>query len=296
MEKEKKSLQRLKEDRSILLQTYAIFFATFALAFGITAPFITLTAVQELPAAHGVASNPGTFLISFGAATFLAIILVKYLSNDHFWKFFFGLAAFAGLFIAIFYIGIQFLPTNVSYGLSIALAILLLVARAITERVWLHNILIIFAVAGVARIFGAQFTPESIIFILVILAVYDIIAVYFSKHMISMAVTMFERNAFFGVVLPFELKNWKKTLSESEIKKNISIIGGGDLAFPLFFALSHLVYTSTLAFFIISIAVGFGVFVMHLLYILPNTKKAIPALPPLVLFSLLGHFIITLLP
>jgi len=208
---------------------------------------------------------------------------------------FFGLGAFAGLFITLLYSLLYVTSLQVAYSVAVIGAVVILIVRAISKRIWLHNLVIVLSAAGVARLFGIQFVPESTALILAILALYDIIAVYMSKHMLQMARTLFDRQAFFGLIIPPTITGWKKKLADLSPGENISAIGAGDIALPLFFALSHLFHTGVLAFWVVTGFIFLGVIAMHTLHVYPARKRPMPALPPLVLFAFIGHWFLGLL-
>ncbi|PJA93427.1 MAG: hypothetical protein CO132_02950 [Candidatus Kerfeldbacteria bacterium CG_4_9_14_3_um_filter_45_8] len=273
----------------VFLQSEFFYLLSFVLAAGITMPFLRATADVAATSNPVTSESPGSFLVIFGVATVLAVILVKYLSDGRFWSFFFGAAAFSGLFLTIYYPLVLVFTQTLAMVMAIIFALIMLVGRVKSQRIWLHNLIVLLATVGVARLFGTQFTPEATVNILLFLAAYDIIAVYFTKHMIAMAVTLFERQAFFGLVLTSKLKGWHGKLSDLELQNGITVVGGGDIAFPLFFALTILIFYGSAAFWIMCAATLVGVLLMHLLAVYPKTKRPIPGLPPLVLCSLVGY-------
>ncbi len=279
----------------LLLQTIALYAISFVIAFGITYTAadsqVATTVISDIP----TAVNPYMFILTFFVASAVAYLLVKTMKKKkNFWKVFFGLGAFAGMFITLYYLCLYVISSEVSYGISIALTIIVILARAATKRVWLHNIVVILAVAGVARLLGHQFTPYGAAIILGVLSLYDIAAVYLSKHMVTMAKTLFDRQAFFGLIIPHQYRKWNAQLTALKPGEQISVIGAGDIALPLFFALSHLLYNGLAAFVIVSIAIGIGVIAMHHLYTVTTKGKPIPALPPIVFLAFIGHFIVSL--
>ncbi|MFH1426378.1 MAG: presenilin family intramembrane aspartyl protease [Candidatus Kerfeldbacteria bacterium] len=288
--------QTRKQDKrelylNLLAQTYGIFAITFALAFLIsytaTKHVQVVTVAGDLPFER----SPYGFLVMFALASLMAYIFIKYIPTDQFWKYFFAVGAFAGLYITIYYGLIQFLHPTATMILAITAALGFLILRALKQWIWLHNLIIVISAAGVARLFGIQFEPKSTAIILAAIAIYDVIAVYYSKHMVSMASALFDRQAFFGVIIPKSMELWKLPLNKLKIGENISAMGAGDLAFPLIFALSNLFYNGYTAFYFVTAFVFVGVLVMHLFYVFPAGSKPIPALPPLVLFAFLGYFL-----
>lgn len=281
---------------AIFVQTVSLFGAAFVLAYMITVPVAGLLSGTSQTVSGTIAEgSPGSFLLAFAVVTIIALLLVKNLKNDNFWKVFFGLGAFAGLFITIMYLALYVSSVRVAYVIALVGAIVLLVARQKTRRIWLHNLVIILSVVGVARLFGFQFSPKATAIILAVLALYDIFSVYLSKHMVQMARTLFDRQAFFGLIIPQQFKDWRKGMSQLQPGENVSAIGAGDVALPLFFALSHLFHTGIMAFWIITAFVMLGVVALHSIHVFPARRKPMPALPPLVLCAFIGHWLVGLL-
>jgi len=155
-----------------------------------------------------------------------------------------------------------------------------------------QNLLVIFSLAGIGASLGLSLKPEAVILILIILSIYDFIAVYKTKHMIKIAKDMIEAGTILGLVFPFEPLGFLK--STKEIKPGegkFLILGGGDVAFPLIFSVSLLKF-GILKSFVAAIFSLLGLFANFLLFIFQKERKAIPALPLISLFSIIGYLIV----
>jgi len=87
--------------------------------------------------------------------------------------------------------------------------------------------------SGIAILLVPLFDITWIIAVLIVISIYDIYAVFKSKHMVKMALFQTKSKLFAGITIP--LKKTKK-IKGRKIKMKQAIIGGGDVAFPLLFA------------------------------------------------------------
>lgn len=138
---------------------------------------------------------------------------------------------------------------------------------------------------------GSVFDPVVIAGLLIIFSVYDFIAVYKTKHMVKMATEMIKTKAIMGLVIPFNFSDLLDNLEDKE-KKEFMVLGGGDLAFPLFLISSvTLRYGIKEALLIVAFS-GIGLFLSFYLFIIQKTRKPIPALPPIALMAIIAYLII----
>jgi presenilin-like A22 family membrane protease len=156
-----------------------------------------------------------------------------------------------------------------------------------------QNLLIIFSLAGIGASLGLSLKPESVILILIVLSVYDVIAVYKTKHMVKIAKDMIEAGTILGLVFPFEpigLLRSTKEIKPGEGK--FLVLGGGDVALPLIFSVS-LIKIGIWKSFLVAFFSLLGLFANFLLFIFQKERRAIPALPLISLFSIVGYFIVS---
>ena len=126
------------------------------------------------------------------------------------------------------------------------------------------------AYLGVAALLVPMFTPFYAILLLIIFSIYDLIAVFVTKHMIKLV----KESKKVGI-LPAILFNYK---GEG------SLLGGGDMIFPSIFSSSLWIYGfHTQAIFS---AIGSSVGLLFLLLI-GKKKRPYPALPSITIFSFL---------
>jgi presenilin-like A22 family membrane protease len=130
--------------------------------------------------------------------------------------------------------------TLLAAGATFAGAVLATALLYLYPEWYVIDVIGVLIAAGVASIFGISLEIIPVIILLVILAIYDAISVYKTKHMISLAEGVIELKTPILVVIP-------KTRSYSYIKEGISMKGGergafvmglGDLIMPTILAVS----------------------------------------------------------
>jgi len=251
--------------------------------------YFSLQIIEPLPVEQSIP----TFLITFLIATAFLLILIKFLRGALFFKIMFALLILVGADIT--FGAFLFEP------LAIGLAAVVLAARIAKPNVLTHNVAIFLAVAGVGAQLGLLLTVPAVIVLLVLLSIYDVYAVFKSKHMVKLFKGLLERGATMAMVIPENIKDFgvgMRTVKTKKLKKHVPdkrkffMLGTGDAAFPIVFAVAALQYSLTSA---IAVLIGslFGILIIH--YLISTGKyKALPALPPLA-FTTIVAFGISLL-
>lgn len=182
----------------------------------------------------------------------------------------------------------SFLRSPFDIAFSLGLLILYLFYR----NVLIHNIAIILGIAGIGTVVGLSITPKFGVALLVILSFYDIIAVYKTKHMVSMAKNMIQSGAIFGFVIPSKFKNFVASSSEAKEKMggDFMILGSGDIGLPLIMVCS-LVPISLNAAIVTGSFSLIGLFFTHLIFINQKQRKPMAALPPIATLTVIGYLI-----
>jgi len=219
--------------------------------------------------------------MAFLIATFLLIGLIKVMKGGLFFKIFFSFVLWFGvqiLFDAVF-----------SNFVSIILATLVVLGIFIIPRVWMWDMAIILGISGVATILGMNLAPFTVIIILAILSIYDVAAVYLTKHMIWMAKEISKRGVMFGFIIPAKMSSFNQKTEQVQFGKgDFMLLGTGDLALPVVLVVSSLSY-GVGAGIIVGLSALFGLFLTHILFI--QKGRPMPALPPIALCSILGFLI-----
>jgi presenilin-like A22 family membrane protease len=166
--------------------------------------------------------------------------------------------------------------------------------------VWLQNILMLLALAGVGTVFGIMVEPWPIMAFLLVVALYDFLAVRFG-YMMWMANKLTKSDSLPAFVIPKTASNWNhnlkstgsQTIIEGEAsEREYSILGGGDIGFPLILMVSvHANYGFGSAMIVaaFSLAGLISAFVIQGLFL---KGKPMPALPPISVASLIGLLIV----
>lgn len=232
-------------------------------------------------------------------ATAMVYLLFKF-KKTNIWRVWFFLAVFLGLTIAF----------NVFIGTYIAAALALILAfyKVFKQNIIVHNITELFIYGGIAAIFVPLMNLKSIAILLILISIYDMIAVWQSKHMIKLAKFQTNAKAFAGLAIPYSLKKGKAKFvrqikkTEKNLKKvkvKSAILGGGDIIFPLIFAgviLKTIMLTNEyLIGFLKTLTIPIFVSIaLFLLLVKAKKDKFYPAMPFISLGCLAGFLIMLL--
>ncbi len=154
---------------------------------------------------------------------------------------------------------------------SMVIAILCGLIFAILKQLFhgLKNLAAILSSAGAGAVFGFTFGFMTALFFLFILAIYDYISVFKTKHMVTMANEIVERDMAFTISAEKTLPNGKKSRLD---------LGTGDLSLPIMVEVAAYSISPVLA-----IASFFGATAgtLFVLYMAWKEHKVLPALPPI---------------
>ncbi|MCP6718408.1 MAG: presenilin family intramembrane aspartyl protease [Patescibacteria group bacterium] len=226
------------------------------------------------------------FIVYFILATSLIFVFVRYLK----FKKQKGII-FKALFItSVFWGGSLLLSIWIGDLFSLITMLVLIVWWLKWPSVFIQDVCMIMAMAGAGSVLGLTFMPQTVAILLVIFSVYDIIAVYKTKHMVEMAKEMIESRAILGFVIPPSLKDFKQSLAEVKPGGKFMVLGGGDVVFPLLFC-SSLVSSGIVNSLIVALFSLIGLLASFLFFAFQKEHKPIPALPPIALFSIIGYLI-----
>lgn len=220
------------------------------------------------------------FLLTFLALTILLLFIIRTLRQR---------VIFEAIFIFTVFSGIWFLFSLIapSYGLFIAVA--LAAVRYLAPYVIVQNILIIIGAAGIGAALGSATYWQTALIILIVLVVYDVVAVYGTKHMVTMFKGLAERGVIFALIIPENPRLLLSRWRDIAPGKGISFLGTGDLALPAFFVASA---AQTNFYWGIGAAIGsiIGICISDWLFRL-GKGRPMPALPGIVAGTLSGFFV-----
>jgi len=193
-----------------------------------------------------------------------------------------------GMFVAL---GFS-LPVAAALGIAVVAALLWL----FMPRIWLHNLLLVIALASMGTVFGVFFAPWTAILFMLVISVYDILAVRFG-YMMWMVKRLSVSDTLPAFVIPKTISGWnmdmrKARIFDDESERDFSVLGGGDIGFPLLLIVSVFFahgFTRSL------VVAGFSLLGLAAAYWVQRKLlkgKPTPALPPISLLSIIGYLIV----
>ena len=290
----------MKHAVKITLFLVALFLATQFIGLIITSRYVDVTQTVEtgeltwkaLPGIGGVdISRPDidpakSFLYILGAiviGTIIILILVKW-KKISLWKLWFFVAVALCLHVAF--------SAFISANISIFLAIILALVKVYRPNIFVHNFTELFIYSGLAVIFVPVMNLFAAFALMILLSLYDMYAVWKSKHMIHMAKFQTKSGVFAGLLMPYKLKLPKKPKVKGKlVKVKTAILGGGDLGFPLIFA--GVVFKSVGLYKAMIIPV-FAAIALLMLLLLGKKNRFYPAMPFISAGCFVGYLIILL--
>jgi presenilin-like A22 family membrane protease len=127
-----------------------------------------------------------------------------------------------------------------------------------------------------------------------VLAIYDVIAVYRTRHMVALAGRMLESGAVFGFLVPERLNVFAHPVSRALRERSVMVLGSGDIGLPLVLAASS-VATSVNAAYMVAGASLVGLSLMQLLFVRQRRPLPMAALPPIAASAILGYVLAVIL-
>ncbi|HUT21876.1 MAG TPA: presenilin family intramembrane aspartyl protease [Candidatus Bipolaricaulota bacterium] len=223
-----------------------------------------------------------TFVLSFSIATLFVLLAIKYLKGGRFFILFFYLLVAIG--------AMEVFSSFLISELALLCVLIILIIRLSAPSIWIHNLAIIVGLAGISASIGKDLTPMGVIVILIVLSVYDYIAVYKTKTMVKMFKGLLSRGVIFSIIIPEHVKNWTVPLQKVRQGEGFMFLGTGDIALPMIFAASVLP-EGLIASLGVIIGSLVGVLCIHLIFNIQKKRAPMPALPPIAFFSILGYLI-----
>ncbi|MBR9676407.1 hypothetical protein GOV05_05345 [Candidatus Woesearchaeota archaeon] len=192
------------------------------------------TAIGERPDIHG----PGTIIylsVAILVGTMLILLLAKY-GKKRLWKAWFFLAIWMTISITL---GV-FMPVSIAYLIGLILA----TVKIYRPNFYSHNLTEVLIYSGIAFLLVPLLNVFWAVMLLLLISVYDAYAVWYSKHMVKLAVFQRDSKLFAGLNINYnrkddEIPKPSKTTKGKTVKKESgysAVLGGGDIAFPLIFS------------------------------------------------------------
>jgi presenilin-like A22 family membrane protease len=170
------------------------------------------------------------FVLAFGIGTAIVLGLIRILHGGIFLRLFFVFAIFAGT--------ITTLQIFIPYNWALIASLLLIGLYLAHSYVWLHNLILVMTLPGIAAILGASLNPYAVAILLVAMSVYDYVAVYKTRHMVKMAKAMIKGRAIFAMIFPEHWHGFFEHLDRAHPGEGFMMLGTGDFVFPMIMAAS----------------------------------------------------------
>ncbi len=197
------------------------------------------TIIGEPPVVENKSSSFIYILLGVLIGTALLMLFIK-LKVKRVWKYWFLLSVFVTISVA--------LGVYVNKWIALGIAAILAIWKVQKPNVYIHNLSEVFIYTGIAIIFLPILNLISATILLVLISIYDMYAVWKSKHMIKLAKFQTQSKVFAGLFIPYAEEGSKskmksklpedlKTKTKTKmVKVKSAILGGGDIAFPLIFS------------------------------------------------------------
>ena len=162
--------------------------------------------------------------------TLLVFLLIKY-RKPKVWRVWFLLSVVVTMAFS--------LSAFIHYVIATILSVIFGIWKVYRPNIYIHNFTEIFIYGGLAAIFVPMLNIFAAFALLILISIYDIYAVWKSKHMVTLAKFQTKSKVFAGLMIPYgKLPKVKKTgkPKKTVVKKiRTAVLGGGDIGFPLIF-------------------------------------------------------------
>ena len=248
-----------------------------------------------------------TIIAAILIGTLLVLLLIKF-RKMNWWRIWFLLAVIVTLSFAF--------SAFLNQWIALILAIVLGAYKIFKPNIIIQNLTELFIYGGLAAIFVPILSLFWVFMLLIAISIYDMIAVWQSKHMIKLAKFQTKSKVFAGLLLPYRLKKLYKpeTFEKlekakiSQIKKphkikkigiKTAILGGGDVGFPLIFAGVimkdlMLVNPEIIGFLKVLIIPVFVSIALLMLFLKSKKDKFYPAMPFISIGCVIGFLVLKL--
>lgn len=175
---------------------------------------------------------------------------------------------------------LDIVPADTGFQAAILLALAITALRVLKRNILTQNTAMLLSIMGVGSLLGASLGIVPATVLLGLLAAYDVVAVFKTKHMVTMAKEITKQNLAFTLAIP--------------TKKHVFQLGGGDLVLPLIFTVSVLREAGLASALITMTCSMLGLLVLFS-YLVSKPGRAWPALPPVAIGAMIGFGISQLL-
>ncbi len=247
-----------------------LFVLTQALGLAVGANFIGEIATGEMEQPTVVTDNPedpiNAVVLIAGILVFTGVLLAVMF-------FFKGATLFRLMELFVVFTASILVFDTLAKGSALVFAVLLIALKILFPKdVWIKNVSAIISVAGVGALIGVTLGVIPVLVFIILLSVYDFIAVFKTKHMVTLAKGISNKNLAFTLAIP--------------TKEHQFELGTGDLVIPLVFAVSVMSSNQAIGFplylvpGILILAASLVGLLWTINWVSKNVGKALPALPP----------------
>lgn len=256
-------------NRSLVVQLVAFFLITQALGL-----YVGMGLIEADVRATIVTDNPEDVINSAGLFVYILVFTAILLLVIAYFKRFTYIIFKAFETLAVFATSLIVFAAFSDSWLILAAALAVVVSRIVyAKNLWLRNFTSIIAVAGSGSLIGVSLGILPMAVFLALLAAYDFIAVFKTKHMVTLAKSITKKNLSFTYAMPTPEHTFE--------------LGTGDMVVPLAFSVSVLAAYAPLYAFPLNLAPSLLILAAALAgqlatieYSSRHVGTALPALPP----------------
>ncbi|CAD6493807.1 MAG: Signal-peptide peptidase, presenilin aspartyl protease [Candidatus Argoarchaeum ethanivorans] len=208
--------------------------------------------------------SPANSLYYIGFILLFTLFILLIIKWDKKWMI--QLMIFGAIISTIYYVlcplFVKFFPLNTSIVLSVSIAVILALILYVFPEWYIIDFVGLIVGAGAAAIFGISLSIVPVLVLLVLLAVYDAIAVYQTKHMVALAEGVMDlRLPILFIVPKHRGYSFREETFDKE-ERDAFFMGLGDAVIPSVLVVSAYFFTGSLTiavFAIIGSLIGFAV-------------------------------------
>lgn len=228
--------------------------------------------------------------------TFFVLLLIKF-NKPLVWKLWFFATVWLTLSIAF----AAFMNNAIAAFLALSISAL----RLYRPNIIIQNLSEIFIYGGLAAIFVPIINLFAAFMLLVVISIYDFVAVFKTRHMIKLAKFQSKSKVFAGLFVPYAKGRIavKGRITRKDFKQKklrVAVLGGGDIGFTLIFAgvvMKGLMLHETIVIgFLKTLLIPFFVsLALLMLLLMGRENKFYPAMPILSLGCFIGYLVVLLI-
>jgi presenilin-like A22 family membrane protease len=197
-------------------------------------------------------TNPLVYFVLIILITIIVLVLIKFGRSGLLRAIFMGAMAITLVFVFLPIIYAVYPDVLLDFFLSIAISALLMASLLIRPEWYTVDLVALLAAFGVTVVLGMSLGILPAIILLVVLAVYDAISVYWTKHMVTLAggVAPLQLPVFF--VIPknreFKISDLKKEdVTADNREREAMFMGVGDAVIPGILVVSTFIFLPSMA-------------------------------------------------